>query len=112
MTLNTPTLDRLQAGLAGVIDQGIADAASAIVIRAQEFVPVDTGALRDSIHVEGAEGSETRTVIAGGGDVHYAAAIEYGTRFSAAQPFFTPAVEEVDVAGFVRARVDALIGGG
>lgn len=59
-----------------------------IVTGAQDRAPVRTGALRDSIHREGA-GSESR-VIAG---APYAVYVEYGTSRMGAQPFFWPALE-------------------
>lgn len=112
MALSIPTIDRLRGGLDAALDAGIADAADAIVTLAQELVAVDTGALRDSIHADGEDGSGQRTVQAGGADAPYAPFVEYGTQHMAAQPFFTPAIAQVDVAAFVRARVADLIGGG
>lgn len=52
--------------------------------------PVDTGALRASIHTEMT--GETSATVAPG--VDYAAAVEYGTaRGGPAQPYLTPAAE-------------------
>lgn len=70
------------------------ETAARIVEVEQSLVPVDTGALRDSIHVERL-GNASYNVIAGdlNADVDYAVYIEYGRSDSAAQPFVTPAAE-------------------
>lgn len=60
---------------------------------AKQLVPVDTGALKASIHVE--EGGSEARVVAGNEQVDYAPYVEYGTRHEAAQPFMTPAAEQV-----------------
>lgn len=67
---------------------------TAINIRqgAEALVPIDTGALKQSITVTD-QGELTRTVTAGGGTVTYAEHVEWGTSKAPAQPFFTPAVE-------------------
>lgn len=57
-------------------------------------VPVDTGALRDSGNLERVSDGVYR-YSEGGGDVDYAAYVEYGTYKMAAQPHFEPAVEIV-----------------
>ncbi len=49
--------------------------------------PVDTGALRDSIHAE-----PGKVVV----EVPYAAFVEYGTSDTPAQPFLRPAADTVD----------------
>lgn len=54
---------------------------------AQEIVPVDTGALRDSISYEATE-SEL-TVFA---DTEYASYVELGTSRQAAQPYLKPSI--------------------
>jgi hypothetical protein len=46
------------------------------------------GSLKDSGRIEG------ESVMYGGGDVDYAPDVEYGTRFTPAQPFLTPAIEK------------------
>lgn len=57
-------------------------------------VPVDTGALKNSIasRVEIRGDSVVGEV---GTNLHYAPYIEFGTRFSAAQPFLVPAFDRV-----------------
>jgi HK97 gp10 family phage protein len=66
----------------------VAETARKIAADAAQRAPVRTGALRDSIRVEGAGSSST--VVAG---VPYAVYVEYGTSRMGAQPFFWPALE-------------------
>jgi len=54
--------------------------------------PVDTGNLRDSGHIEGDMVVFDAENAIGG---QYAAAVEFGTRYTPAQPFLTPAAEQV-----------------
>ena len=65
-----------------------AETAGATVISeaAQGLAPVDTGRLRESIHVDKSE------VVAGGNDAPYATYVEYGTLYTPAQPFLEPAL--------------------
>lgn len=69
--------------------EGLTEIGKSVVSHAQERVPVDTGALRDSIEttVEG----DTLTV---GSDKEYAAAVETGTYRMAARPYLKPAMAE------------------
>lgn len=69
-------------------------------------VPVKTGNLRRSIHMEPVD----RTHALVGTDVEYAPYVEYGTRKMAARPYLTPAVE-LSRARFV-AAVRAVISHG
>ena len=61
---------------------------------ADQFVPVDTGALEESLHVE-EENPFTWTVVAGSEEVDYAVYVEYGTVNMDAKPYMTPAAEIV-----------------
>lgn len=69
------------------------DVATTMKERAEFYVPVLYGFLKAGIQLEG-EGSTTVSVtassIAGGGPREYAAYVEYGTRFTPAQPFMMP----------------------
>lgn len=58
---------------------------------AKGLCPVDTGFLRESIRVEQTGGNRLKVVV----DAEYAAAVEYGTSKSEAQPFLRPALEAV-----------------
>lgn len=60
--------------------------------RAKVEVPVDTGNLRNSIRTTFENDGMTGIVST---NVEYAIYVEYGTRFMAAQPYFTPAAEQV-----------------
>lgn len=55
---------------------------------AREFVPVDSGALRDAIEVESFRDSYR---VGPRDDIEYAPFIEWGTSVQAPQPYMTPA---------------------
>jgi HK97 gp10 family phage protein len=78
---NVPTL----------LSRDVNDIAKAIEEDAKSMVPVDTGALRDSITTT--QGVLEATV---GSDLPYAASVEYGTSKMAAQPFLTPAAQNTE----------------
>jgi HK97 gp10 family phage protein len=59
---------------------------------ARDNAPVDTGKLRDSGHIEGEEVIFDATNAQG---QPYGFHVEYGTRHAPAQPFLTPAAEQV-----------------
>jgi HK97 gp10 family phage protein len=64
----------------------------AVGVDAEAAAPVDTGALKLSVAVDHV--SETHWTISawgGAGGRHYAAYVELGTRYMAAQPFLRPA---------------------
>ena len=90
-------LDALRRNSKGNLTKMVNEIARAIERMAKEFVPVDTGALRDSIHIErsGVYGTgATKTIeVAVGSDLPYAKFPEFGTRYQAAQPFLLPAYE-------------------
>jgi HK97 gp10 family phage protein len=65
----------------------VAKTAHDIETHAKDNVPVDTGAAKNSIHVEDA-GELRRRVVVG---VDYGEPLEYGTYKMAARPFMTPA---------------------
>lgn len=60
--------------------------------QAKNRVPVDTGALKNSISVE-IEGDGLRAIVAP--HMEYALAVELGTRRKSAQPYMLPAAEAV-----------------
>lgn len=87
--------DQLQAKLDALPEkirerarQAVAAAADAVQADARAEVPVDTGALKDSITVENS--GLSADVSAG---EHYAPFVEFGTSTRPAQPFLTPAAE-------------------
>lgn len=81
---------RIAAGLQGSVPQtaGQAWANASVVPFAQQIVPVDTGATRESI--QGIAGPGGITISAG---TDYASDLEYGTTLKAARPFISPAVQ-------------------
>lgn len=64
--------------------------ATAIAKKARELVPVDTGDLRNSIHVQN---DKLGSIVIAGTD--HAAAVEYGTIKQEAQPYMRPAAASV-----------------
>jgi HK97 gp10 family phage protein len=98
LTVSTASLDALIARAARVEDV-VAMYADLIETEAKRFVPVDTGALRDSIvtqlHGWAAE-------ITAGEGLTYARYVEYGTARAPAQPYLRPAMER-HAAAFIRA---------
>lgn len=68
--------------------------------------PVDTGELRDSIHVEGR--GMASVIVA---DAGHAAYVEYGTSRSPAQPYLHPAVEAAR-SGYLSGWKSIISGGG
>jgi HK97 gp10 family phage protein len=68
------------------------DGVQIIVDTAKGLVPVDTGALQDSIRME-VEGETVNAVAGGIDDVDYALHVEFGTVKMAAQPYMRPAVD-------------------
>ena len=91
MTLKS-NISVFRAGLSQAIDQGVGAAADQVAAQERSTVAVDTGALKASIEVFGAEGSGERTVSAGQ-SLDYAPFVEYGGR-GPAHPFVTPAAEQ------------------
>lgn len=65
--------------------------AHAIVRSAQEYVPYDTGDLHDSIEANSVAAGKEAEVTVG---MYYGGYVEYGTRFTPAQPFLGPAVDD------------------
>jgi HK97 gp10 family phage protein len=70
---------------------GIEEVAERVAEGAKERVPVDSGGLRDAIHVERTD--DAIRVIAGDTDHFYGHFVEFGTTRRAARPFLTPAFE-------------------
>lgn len=60
--------------------------------RAKEFVPVDTGRLRDSIRIT--QTGKAAYNVGPGDEVEYAEYVEYGTSRTPAQPYMRPAIED------------------
>ena len=99
----------IRDGLPQAINQGIQAAAEHIGDLAQQLAPFDTGELRDSKVVEQVGPSRWRVSFGRGLPDIRAVAQEYGTRSSPAQPYLTPAAEQIDVDIEVGKAVAALI---
>lgn len=85
-------LDNLLAeGAKGLVDDALDEGVAA----AQRLVPVDTGELRDGIHVvEGAHEDGGGVVgTYGVTDVEHALPVEFGTERAAAQPYLRPSID-------------------
>lgn len=94
-------LTALLSGPAGPVGRDLARRANAVRSAAVGFCPVDTGRLRASIRWSlvrdaqgGSRGVDPTLGLAAivGSDVHYAAYVEYGTRFMAPRSFLRPAL--------------------
>jgi HK97 gp10 family phage protein len=88
------------------INRGTARAAHLMEDVAKRLCPVDTGALRASIHVEQGSGPADWVVTA---DKEYAQWVEYGSQHAPAQPFMTPAMEQIDVELEIKRELQRLI---
>jgi len=82
----------------------VEEVAQDVVDYAQASAPVDTGFLRDSIHVEPGDDAMSRNVVVG---AFYGVYQEFGTRFQSGTPFLIPGVEQA--AEDVPATFDRLV---
>lgn len=89
--LDTTVLDKITAELQPRAQKIVKETAYEVMGRAVNAAPVDTGALKNSIHVE--ETGALSAIVADG--VEYGIYNELGTSRMAARPFLTPAVEAV-----------------
>lgn len=99
----------IRDGLQAAINQGLGQAATHVGDLAQQLAPIDTGELRDSKIVEPVAPGRWRVSFGRGLPDIRAVAQEYGTRSSPAQPYLTPAAEQIDVDLEVGKAVAALI---
>jgi HK97 gp10 family phage protein len=84
-------LTQIPAKVMAIVDQELEEAAEEIQFLAQDLAAVDTGEMRSKIHVE----RISHLALQVRADADHSAFVEYGTRYMAAQPFMTPAVEAV-----------------
>lgn len=89
-----------------LIDKAAYDWAVAIEERAEELAPVDTGFLRDEIHVEKGDGLGEYQVVS---SAPYSVYQEYGTHKMAASPFLTPAWRQVRGLPFFKRALAEMI---
>lgn len=85
-------LPEIAAELLPRLEAAAAEAAGIIEQAAKARVPVDTGRLRNAIHVEHDDGGFA--VIAGDTETFYGHIVEHGGNNTAARPFMIPALEE------------------
>lgn len=83
-------LDALVKNLDPELIAVVAIAAHNVERRAKDWVPVDTGATKNSILPRFSEGGMVAEI---GPTTAYAPFLEFGTRFMAARPFMIPALE-------------------
>jgi HK97 gp10 family phage protein len=95
-------LDRIARSLDEEIDPAMRHVAERVAQGAQARVPVDSGALRNAIHVERQDEGAYR-VVAGDGDVFYGHIVEHGSVRVPPRPFLLPAAESV------RDNIDELV---
>ena len=105
-TIDTSQLNRLTADL--LKSESTAKKMASLAIRktaldcqasAQRRAPVDTGALRNSIGTEFGDSGMSALI---GPTVNYGAYVEFGTSRMSAQPYMSPAMDEV-TPGFISA---------
>ena len=104
-------LQAIAASLDDRVNAGVREVAEEIAKDAQARVPVASGRLRDSVHVEDVEGVAGQyEVVAGDDDVFYGHLVEYGTTNTPARPFLIPAGEgkRAGLAARVGARLRGL----
>lgn len=85
-------LPEISAAIAAAAREAVAAGAELVVASAKSRVPVDTGRLRDSIHVD--EEAEGTYVVAGNREVFYGNIVEHGGGNMPPHPFLLPALEE------------------
>jgi len=95
-------LSNLDAKLTNALAEALDEISEKIRDDAKSFAPVDTGALRKSIHVE-RKGKLEVSIVAGDGgvinprtgrEVDYAGYVEFGTSRASPQPYMQPALEK------------------
>jgi len=88
----TSRIPRIIAELDPRVELVAREAAELIEKGAKERVPVQTGKLRDSIHVERDDAGWM--VLAGDNEVFYGHIVEHGGNRTAPRPFMVPALEQ------------------
>ena len=86
-------IPQITAKMIPVLEAAVTEAAQLVEDRAKQRVPVNTGRLRDAIHIEHTGLGEV-TVVAGDTEAFYGHIVEHGGRYTPARPFLLPAGEE------------------
>jgi HK97 gp10 family phage protein len=104
------SMKKIDTALKTGMSKNIEEMAKEIAIEAARIVPIDTGALCDSIRYEKID-EETAEIYAGYPDkAEYAAYVEFGTRKMDPQPYMRPAADtvckEFDFSGYLQTFVN------
>lgn len=86
-------IPRIMVELPAAVDAAVATAAKLVEGRAKARVPVNTGRLRDAIHVERG-GLAEYEVKGGDNEAWYGHLVEHGTTYTPPRPFMVPSAEE------------------
>lgn len=84
-------LPRIAAEMEGRVTGALRAGAELVEAEAKSRVPVDSGDLRDRIHIE--QDGDDVLVVAGDKQVFYGHLVEFGTSHTPARPFLIPALE-------------------
>jgi HK97 gp10 family phage protein len=95
-------LSRFDAAMQNRIQQQLLEWAESVKTDAERLVPVRTGYLQSTIYAKSQEWQ-----IEVGAEATYAAAVEFGTRYTQAKPYLNPAVEAY-LPSLERVLLDAL----
>lgn len=82
------TMNRLDNAMKSQVKAQLLDWAQAVKVDAERLVPVRTGYLQSSIYAKSREWQ-----VEVGAEAAYAAAVEFGTHNTRAQPYLNPTVE-------------------
>lgn len=115
MPINYAKIAAYRAGVPAAIDRGTSRSATFIKDLAVQLAPEDQGDLKSTgrVEPEAGQGDGEYRVVFGGQDgpnkpVDYARHVEFGTEASDAQPFLTPAKEQIDVRAEIAEELRAL----
>ena len=97
-------LPKVAAELALRADLSAKASAELVAAKAKDRVPVETGRLRDAIHVAEGDTPGEQYVVAGDSTAFYGHIVEHGSVNAPPHPFLIPAAEEsrTEIQGIVR----------
>lgn len=103
-------LDQATRKVSKQVEQIVRASGQQLVRQAQQFAPVDTGALRTSIGVDVTGNRKDELTATAGPTVSYAPFLEHGTSRMAPHAFMGPALDRVapDFAAALEAAADPL----
>jgi HK97 gp10 family phage protein len=103
--------DDMTRSFADEIDAAVESGAQLVMDTAVTLVPVRTGNLLHTIHVEPRSEPLKRIVRAGGGSAPYAPMVEYGTRKMGAQPYMRPSAmaRRAEIVELIRKAVAGIL---